>query len=488
MMFKFVHGLSRSLLVAGVLLALVVRGQAAEPPLQGETMGTTWHVLLAPVADSEEQSRLQVAIDARLQAINQAMSTYRDDSDLSRFNASESTEWFDCMRDTAVVTARALEIAKLSDGAFDPTVAPLIRLWNFDRDRQAPRVPDAAELEAAAAGIGYQHISVRLDPPAIKKDEPRTELNLSAIAKGYAVDEVARLLVAAGRASFMVEIGGEVVTRGKKGDGTAWSIGIERPLDDGRAVAARLPLTDAALATSGDYRNFFMSDGRRYSHTIDPRTHEPVTHSLASVTVLAEDCMTADALATTLMVLGPEQGRAFANEQGVAAWLLRRDGEGFVDEASTAFTTGPGAALEEFGDVKEAAAGPSPWTTLIGALAFFALAILGLGIGLLVRGRELPGSCGGLSGMKDAQGNSLCGTCTIPPEQCDEFRRRGRKGRCEGEADAQRGLRRRTITAEGGCVSVAPRGRRAVFTGATPRFVPRRTATARAAAATFAAA
>ncbi len=421
-----------ALVVATLPGAVQAQGTVPLATISGQTMGTTYTIRIPAelVEEGPSTEQLQADVDELLSEINRRMSTYDRESELSRFNDSSSTDWFPVSEMTVTVTRRALEIAELSGGAFDPTVAPLIRLWHFDRDRGEPSVPPDDQIRDAFALVGYQQIEIRDDPPALRKSQAGVELNLSAIAKGYGVDAIAELLDGREITAYMVELGGEVRTRGTKSDGTAWRIGIEQPLYNviGRELEAALELSDASLATSGDYRNSFLSGNQRYSHTIDPQTGRPVTHSLTSVTVVADDCMTADALATALMVLGPEKGSRFAEEHNIASWMLVRDGQQLIPIASTAFEAGPGQTLQVRPDGAVAAANgkpadPFPWTTVLLAVTVFALAMLGLAAGVILRGKKLAGTCGGLAGLRDRSGRPMCDSCTVPAEQCEEFRR-----------------------------------------------------------------
>ncbi|MEW4529464.1 FAD:protein FMN transferase [Maioricimonas sp. JC845] len=382
--------------------------------LSGETMGTTWHVKVTPPSAEFDADPLKQEIDATLERINDQMSTWREDSELSRFNRHESDDWFDVSPETATVVAAALELAKRTGGAFDPTVGPLVRLWHFGPDPGQRDVPDDAEIAAAKDRVGYDKVEVRLEPPALRKSQPDVELDLSAIAKGFGVDAVTAVVQEAGATGAMVEIGGEVRTFGTKPDGTTWKIGIEQPTVGRRVVGRVVTLESKSLATSGDYRNFFEAEGKRFSHTIDPRTGHPATHDLASVSVVADDCMRADGWATALMVLGPEAGMALAEEDGMAVSFVIRSGDTFVTESTASF-----ASL--FAD-PEQAAGPSLMGTFLLTAAFFALAICGLAVGVIFSNRRLRGSCGGMDGLKDEKGNPICQACTRPREECTEFR------------------------------------------------------------------
>lgn len=280
--------------------------------LQGATMGTMWSLKVA--VTSPEQSRAAVAlqprIEERLERINDLMSTYRQESELSRFNQHASTEPFPVSKETALVVRRSLEVGKATDGAFDVTLGPVIALWGFDKDGRRQEPPSEEELAAARARVGLDRLSVQ--DGALVKSRPDVDVNLSAIAKGYGVDEVFELVTRAGFQDVLVEIGGELRAHGANVQGEPWRVGINLPRSgaDPTAVLVTVPLEDRALATSGDYRNFFEAGGRRYSHIIDPRTGAPVRHELVSVSVVAADTMTADALATAGLVLGEEQMRA----------------------------------------------------------------------------------------------------------------------------------------------------------------------------------
>ncbi|MBA3314969.1 MAG: FAD:protein FMN transferase [Planctomycetaceae bacterium] len=302
-------------------------------------MGTTYAIKLTEVPAGETGKGLKRAVDDALERINAQMSTYRSDSELSRFNASDSTEWFPVSAATATVVAEAQRVSRESGGAFDATVMPLVNLWSFGPEARPDAVPSDADLAERRAHVGHEKLEVRLDPPALKKSDPRVSVDLSAIAKGYGVDVVAELLDERGVTAYMVEIGGEVRTKGPKNDdGALWQIGIERPVAGKRAVEKIVALDDDSMATSGDYRNYFEAGGKRYSHTLDPRSGRPIEHTLVSASVLAPTCMTADAYATTVMVLGPAEGYDWLVERDIAALLIVKVGERFVEKPTPAFS------------------------------------------------------------------------------------------------------------------------------------------------------
>jgi len=302
----------------------------------GPTMGTQYSVKVVsaePLAASV-QEKMAADISEALALVDAKMSTYRDDSELSRFNAAKTTEAFPLSSDTISVMAYAQRISAETGGAFDITVGPLVNAWGFGPDgRVSP--PSESELAKLRQRVGYEKITVDTNTNTVRKSQADIYCDLSAIAKGYAVDHVALHLDDYDLAGYMIEVGGEVRTKGTNADGGAWRIGIEQP-DTGERRARRvIGMSRISMATSGDYRNFYTADGARVSHTIDPRTGSPVRHGLASVTVLANQCLLADAYATALMVLGPEEGYRFAEEHNLAALFIMRTEDGGYEERTT---------------------------------------------------------------------------------------------------------------------------------------------------------
>ena len=300
---------------------------------EGRTMGTTWAVrLLGAVALPRE--RVQRAIEAALGEVVAQMSTWDADSDLCRFNRAAAGTWHALPDAFHEVLACAREVAQRSDGAFDPTAGALVDAWGFGPAARGD-VPDGVHLAAMRARIGWRRLD--LDPARRSVLQPGgLALDLSAIAKGFGVDLVARRLDALGFDSHLVEIGGELRGSGVKPDGQPWWVRLEHPAaeaDDDTLLA----LHGVSVATSGDYRRWFEHAGIRYSHTVDPREGLPLRHGLASVAVVHAQCMLADAWSTALNVLGPDAGPALANRLGLAARFLLRDGDGFVERTSAAF-------------------------------------------------------------------------------------------------------------------------------------------------------
>jgi thiamine biosynthesis lipoprotein len=295
-------------------------------------MGTSYHITL--VADQPAPADLAERIEAALDVVDQSMSTYKGQSQISRFNRLLSNDQQSISAEFAEVLAVSKLVWEQSGGAFDPTVGPLVDLWGFGPVATDDRIPNEQALAKALAEIGFEH--VQSEGRILTKTKP-VRLDLSAVAKGYGVDQVAQLLEMLALPDYLVEVGGEMRVSGVNPDGNPWRVAIEMPslMPQVQRVIA---LHDGAVATSGDYRNYFERDGLRYSHTIDPRTGRPITHSLASVTVLAKTCAEADAWATALMVLGEEQGMALAEKLNLAVYMLVADGADYSAQSSSEFT------------------------------------------------------------------------------------------------------------------------------------------------------
>jgi thiamine biosynthesis lipoprotein len=305
---------------------------------RGPTMGGSYTLKIAdPRASAASAAAARDAADAALEAVEAAMSAFRADSELSRFNAHASSAPYALSGETFAVFALAREVSAATDGAFDITVAPAVDAWGFGPDGNR-RVPAAEDIAPLAPRIGWPMLALDADARAVAKARPDLRADLSGIAKGFGVDQAARALDAMGVTEYMIEAGGEVRTRGRNAAREPWQIGIERP----DAVPPRahfvVPLSGQSIATSGDYRIWFERDGRRYCHEIDPRTRMPIPPGLASVSVVAPECGYADAMATALMVLGTDEGFAFAQANGIAAhFIVRTAGAGFRDLATDAF-------------------------------------------------------------------------------------------------------------------------------------------------------
>lgn len=326
-----------------MVLACVACQPKRELQLSGKTMGTTYHIKVV-TGWLTSGADLQRQIDDRLAAINKSMSTYDPTSEISRFNAiTTANEPFSPSADLLEVLRVAAELHRLTDGAWDGTLDPLVNLWGFGRKGTVSTVPDEREIRQALAQVGFDRI-VMEPSGTLSKMDPGVTLDLASIAKGFGVDAIARLLGDNGFAHFLVEIGGEVYARGRRKDGNAWRVGINRP--DKQAafndVYRAVPLMDRAMATSGDYRIFFEIDNQTYGHILDPRTGRPVTNGVVSATVVAANCTVADGLATALMVMGPEEGVALVNRlASVECFIVVRQPDGsLVDHPSNGFILG----------------------------------------------------------------------------------------------------------------------------------------------------
>ncbi len=324
---------------------------SAELPVEvvdGTSMGTTYTVRLVTTEVWDEARRERVAslVQRALDDVESAMSHYRPESEVSRFNASRTTDPFELSPATLEVVRVAIELSELSGGAFDVTVAPLVNAWGFGPTEPAVFPPDPAVLSRLRDRVGFQKLELDASTSSVRKTDPELEWDLSAVAKGYGVDQVAAALLEEGLTRFMVEVGGEIVAAGLNQANGPWRIGIERPAQSG-GIERVVPLSGHAMATSGDYRNVREVEGRVVSHMIDPRTGRPVDHRLASVSVIAGTCLLADGIATTLEVLGPDEGYDLALEHGWAALFLTRDGETITARTTPAFDqlVPPGATM-----------------------------------------------------------------------------------------------------------------------------------------------
>ena len=314
----------------GLLACLlpVVNALSAEPAsLTGRAMGTEWAVKWVqperPLAPDEVVSR----VAARLEELEQQFSTYRDGSDLMRFNGAPGTGWVAVPAELAAAGREAAELSVLTGGAFDVTVQPLVELWGFGPRRREGPLPSPAEIAVARARVGWRFLEPRAEPPALRRTRPGVTADFSSLAKGWAADAVGQLLTGLGAPDHLVRIAGDMRSAGQGPEGRGWRLGVEKAWQDGSGLAAVVVLRGEALSTSGDYRNFFVREGRRYGHIIDPRTGEPVAGELAAVSVIAPTCARSSALATALFVLGPEAGWRLAVAEGWAClFQLRRGG------------------------------------------------------------------------------------------------------------------------------------------------------------------
>jgi thiamine biosynthesis lipoprotein len=332
--------------VAGAawLLAGCATAPGAATLLSGQTMGSAWTVKVAgplPVPAAQ----LQAGIQQRFEMVNQALSTWRADSALARFNADDSGEWQDVDPELAAVMSYALTLAEASDGAYDVTVGPLVNLWGFGPDPATHRVPDRAAIDQARARVGWRRVEVDVVRQRARK-QPGVRIDLSSLGKGRGVDRVAEYLDTTGVANYLIDLSGKLRARGRNTAGGAWLVAVERPMADVTSDSSVvepevLTLRDSSVATAGDYRKYFETGGRHYSHIIDPRTGEPVAHRTVSATALATTCMEADAWATVLMVMPPEAALALADDRQLKALLIARGPPGYRLHHSTAWRQAP---------------------------------------------------------------------------------------------------------------------------------------------------
>ncbi|WP_028079327.1 FAD:protein FMN transferase [Solimonas soli] len=323
-----------------VFVPLDLSAMPAPPPLgagvcrlQGRSMGTSWTVSFVP-APGVGEARALGLIEAELALVIAQMSSWEPASQLSRFNAAPAGSWHLLPAAFCEVLEAALALARDSDGAYDPTAGALVDLWGFGPQPRRTTAPACDDIAAALAVSGWRKL--RFDAGQRRARQPGgLRLDLSAIAKGYAVDRVCAALDAAGVEHYLVEAGGELRGRGCKPDGMPWWVTIERPPAAGALPEALIALHGLAIASSGDYRRGFDSDGRRYAHTLDPRSGWPPRDGPSAVTVVHRSCMQADGLATALGVLGVDQGEAYARRHDVAALLVWRDADGRWHERIT---------------------------------------------------------------------------------------------------------------------------------------------------------
>lgn len=311
--------------------SVLICGCRQERVISGKTMGTTYQVKVV-CGPFKNMSKVQQRIDARLEQINQSMSTYRSDSEISRFNTLNAVASpFMVSADFLTVLEVAEKLYRMTRGAWDGTVNPLVNLWGFGKDGAWTRIPSDTAIQAALGKVGFDQLKVSADGYLVKK-KAAVSLDLASIAKGYGVDQVAEVMRELGFDDFLVEIGGEIFAAGVRTDGNQWRVGINQPSKDAAvdAVYAVVGLKDRAMATSGDYRNFYQIEDRIYSHIIDPTTGYPVQNGVVSTSVVADNCTLADGLATALMVMGPEAGVALLDRlPGVYGLIVvrRKDGE-----------------------------------------------------------------------------------------------------------------------------------------------------------------
>jgi thiamine biosynthesis lipoprotein len=319
---------------AAVVLFAATRAFAAEPvALTGRALGTTWTVKFLQPAPPLNPATLTARISATLERLEQQFSTYRPNSELSRFNTARTTDWITVSPELVRVATDSRALSVLTGGAFDATIFPLVDLWGFGPQRRSGPPPSAAEISAARARTGYRRLESRASPPALRKTSADVAADFSSMAKGFAADTIAAQLSALGSTDHYVQIGGDIATVGTR----PWRVAIEQPA--GSAPLAHIfDLAGQSLSTSGDAHNSFIHAGRRYGHILDPRTGEPVASLLASVSVVAPTCAQSSARATALFVLGPDAGFALAVRERWSALFLIREGPSLTARPTPEFT------------------------------------------------------------------------------------------------------------------------------------------------------
>ena len=320
------------------LAGFVLAGCATPPParetlLSGQTMGSAWTVKIAGHLRASNEE-LRAGVQARFDAVNLALSTYRADSALSHFNNDDSGQWVDIDAELGEVLSYALSLAEDSGGVYDVTVGPLVNLWGFGPDPATWRVPEAAAIENARMRVGWRKVEVDTTKRRARK-APGVRIDLSSLGKGRGVDRAAEYLDAQGITNYLIDLSGKLRARGVNIHAERWRVAVEAPVADATSpqppfTPAIIELVDQSVATAGDYRRFFEIDGKHYSHIIDPRTGWPVTHDTVSASAIASDCMQADAMATVLMAMSPDDAVALANRRRLAALLISRSKGEFV--------------------------------------------------------------------------------------------------------------------------------------------------------------
>ncbi len=313
----------RGVLCTPAILLLACNQQPNVIEFSGTTMGTTYNVVAVDHSSTASAIEAHAEVETSLRAVNGSMSNWDPSSEISLINAAQTTEAIPVSADLAEVLAAARSINAASDGRFDVTVGPLIEAWGFGAGDTSPHMLTDAEIKAAMADVGQSQM-LTVTQNTVRKARPGVEIYLAAIAKGFGVDQCAAALHALGYRDYMVEIGGDLFTAGKNPDGIDWRIGVEQPTPGLGGVAEVVQVSGKGMATSGDYRNFFEDEGRRFSHIIDPATGRPITHRTVSATVFADSAMLADGWATAMLVLGAERGTVVAEEQGLAVMFIER--------------------------------------------------------------------------------------------------------------------------------------------------------------------
>ena len=328
----------------GLLMLAALAGcekPVAERPMveiHGRTMGTFYGVKVVGDFPGGQQA-LQTQVDTLLKHYNDEISTYDQNSSLSKFNQQQTTAPFPVSQDMADIVISALRVGQRTQGVLDVTVGPLVNLWGFGPDKRPIKTPTDEQIAAARQRVGIQHlhVDVSADHAALRKDVPNIYVDLSTIGEGFGADKVAEFLESRGVHNYLVEIAGASRSRGVNAKGEQWKLAIQKPTDELDDVQAIVKPDGRAISTSGSYRNYYELNGQRYSHIIDPATGKPITHRLVSATVITPTALEADGLDTALMVMGPEKAMAFAKQQHLAVYLVIKTDKGFKAQYSESF-------------------------------------------------------------------------------------------------------------------------------------------------------
>ena len=316
--------------LAFLLLVVGCAENSTTQKLSGSVFGTTWNLTYIDAPGGITREQVEAAVVGAFAVVDDSMNNYRADSTISELNALDAMTVFEVDWDFALVFNTAFDIYTATDGAYDPSVSPLVNLWGFG-PKEVIRRPSSEAIEALAPIVGLEEFAWDLSTRAFVKKHAKSELDFSSIAKGYAVDLASDELIALGITNFMLEVGGEIQTSGHSPRGDLWRLAIENPVAGAAGgVYTAISVTDVGVATSGDYRNFFVENGVRYSHLIDPRTSQPIEHDLVSVTVVHPSTMIADAWATALMIVGTQEALRLADIHELGVLLISRDGQQLV--------------------------------------------------------------------------------------------------------------------------------------------------------------
>ncbi|WKX25505.1 FAD:protein FMN transferase ApbE [Tatumella ptyseos] len=327
-----------------LLLCAVLVGCEGAPPsdqvFQGKTMGTVWRVTASGLTP-EQAKQLPRLIQQRLDADDQELSTWKKDSWLTRFNHNPSLEPQPISDNVATIISSALYVGRMTEGAMDITVGPLVNLWGFGPRAIPTHTPSVSQISAARNKVGLQHLTLSdtVSGSTLRKDIPDLYVDLSTVGEGFAADHLARLMEEQGVRNYLVSVGGALISRGQHQQGQPWRVAVQKPTDKFNQAQVIVDLQGHGISTSGDYRNYYELEGKRISHIIDPSTGQPIEHHLVSATVIATTALEADAWDTGLMVLGTEKAKALANKLHLAVYLITKQGDNFVGWASPTFKT-----------------------------------------------------------------------------------------------------------------------------------------------------